>query len=1003
MSSLMDAGFVPLDSLTNKPAIDLAKLRRKLASGNGPAFWRTLEEADSTEEAAALLDDEFPSVRGSNLGAIDRRNLLKVMGASLAMAGAAACTRQPPEYIVPYVRQPENIVPGLPLFYATAAPINGYGRGLLVESHLNRPTKIEGNPDHPGSLGSTGIFEQASILSLYDPDRSPSVLKQGRLSDFGHFQEALAGEKRNLAQRQGEGLAILTTTFTSPTLLAQMRRVQSQFPRARFYTHHAGGSLAAANAAKAIAGKPASIIYDLSKADVVVSLESDFLIAQAGSLAYSRHTAARRAVDNGVKPWRFYAIESSPSVTGSIADHRFPYQAAKIPALAYQLASACGANAPAASGQAPQWMKAIVQDLQAAPKGRTVVIPGEYQPESVHRAAFAINQALGNIGSTVKIIESPEGDLPMAPIEQLVGDLNSGQVEVLMMLGGNPVYDAPGSLQFSSAMSHARFIAHLSAYYNETSQFAHWHIPEAHFLETWGDVRAFDGTVTIQQPLIAALYGGKTAAEVLANVGTQQDTGAHDLVKGYWRNIYTGSGFEEFWETAVHDGIVPGTVLSELKPTGTSVELPALTAAGEGLEVVFRPDPTVGNGEWANNAWLQELPKPQNKLCWDNTIWMSPKTAGDLKVKSEEVAKITVGSQTIEGPVWILPGHVNNSITVQFGYGRQSGGRVAEKIGYNAYPLQNAASPFVTAGSLKGTGKRFELANTQATQTMEEREPVRIASYEKFLEDPAFPTEEEKPLAADDTLYPAYKYDGYKWGMVIDLNVCTGCSACSIACQAENNIAVVGKDQVSRGRHMHWIRIDQYYHGDLDHPVSYNQPVPCMHCENAPCELVCPVAATVHSGEGLNQMVYNRCVGTRYCSNNCPYKVRRFNFYLYADWQTPSLHGLRNPDVTVRSRGVMEKCSYCVQRIQEAKITSEKENRQIRDGEVVTACSQVCPTQAITFGDLNDKTSKVAKQAANKRNYGLLDDLNTRPRTTYLGYVRNQNPALGGEHGNREA
>jgi molybdopterin-containing oxidoreductase family iron-sulfur binding subunit len=423
------------------------------------------------------------------------------------------------------------------------------------------------------------------------------------------------------------------------------------------------------------------------------------------------------------------------------------------------------------------------------------------------------------------------------------------------------------------------------------------------------------------------------------------------------------------------------------------------------VEVVFRPDPTIGDGTYSNNGWLQELPKPQSKMTWDNVVLISPKAATDMHIDKGHVLRVTVDGKSIEGPTWILPGHAEDSVTITFGYGREGSGRVGNKIGYNAYSIQNAATPYVAAGSVAKTGRTYRIANVQETQTMAGREPVRAADLAEFRQHPDFPTMYEKPLPPDLTLYhpEQFPYTGYKWGMAIDLNVCIGCHSCIIACQAENNIAVVGKDQVARGRHMHWIRVDRYYSGNLDDPEIYNQPIPCMHCENAPCELVCPVAATVHSDEGINQMVYNRCVGTRYCSNNCPYKVRRFNFYLYSDWETPSLYGVRNPDVTVRSRGVMEKCTYCIQRIQEVKIQTEKEGRRAYDGEIRTACQQVCPTEAITFGDLNDRNSKVAKLQALRRNYGLLDELNTRPRTTYLGYVRNPNEALRGQRANRES
>ncbi|MGA8027060.1 MAG: TAT-variant-translocated molybdopterin oxidoreductase [Bryobacteraceae bacterium] len=1005
---MKDTHLISLESLMEplkKATLDLQALREKLAAGRGPAFWRTLEEAAESEELREYVEQEFPGLSGQVPQGVDRRSLLKVMAASLAMAGAAACTRQPPEYIVPYVRQPENVIPGIPLFYATAMPVEGYARGLLVESHLNRPTKVEGNPDHPASLGATGIFEQASILDLYDPDRSEAVLHTGRISSWGEFTVAAINEAENLNGRKGEGLAILSGVTTSPTLINQMNAILGQWPMAKWYVHEPCRSPAIASAAKKIAGRGALVTYDLSQADVIVSLECDFMNAGPAMLANARQFAAHRSVDNGANPCRLYAIESSPSVSGSIADHRFAVKSSDIPAIAYQLAKACGVAAPDVAGNAPSWLTTVANDLTNA-KGRSVVLPGEFQPESVHLAAYAINAALGNVGKSVRILEGVEPDNTHS-LEELTADLNGGHVETLLILGGNPVYAAATRLGFPDAIKKARLVIRLGQFFDETSLWSHWHVPEAHYLETWSDSRAFDGTATIQQPLIMPLYNGKSAHEILTIFEMKPDLPSHDIVKAYWQNQNKNADFATQWPKSIHDGWVNGTAVAAINAAG-SVALPALTSTAiSGVEVVFRPDPTIGDGRHANNGWLQELPKPQSKMTWDNVVAISPKAATDMKVSKGDVLRVKVGDKSIEGPAWILPGHAEDSVTITLGYGREMAGRVGNKIGYNAYAIQDPASPYVAGGSVVKTGRSYRLANIQETQTMAGREPVRAADLAEFRQHPNFPTldDEKKPLPPGESLYlpQEFPYKGYKWGMAIDLNVCIGCHSCIIACQAENNIAVVGKDQVARGRHMHWIRVDRYYSGNAENPDMYNQPVPCMQCENAPCELVCPVAATVHSTEGINQMVYNRCVGTRYCSNNCPYKVRRFNFYLYSDWQTPSLYGARNPDVTVRSRGVMEKCSYCIQRIEEVKIRSEEEGRRARDGEILTACQQVCPTQAITFGDLNDGNSKVAKLQASQRTYGLLEDLNTRPRTRYLGYVRNANEALRGQRGTRES
>ncbi len=980
---------------TPQKAVDIGALRERLASGRGPAFWRTLDEAAETNELKEYVEQEFPGLSGQIPEGMDRRSLLKVMAASLAMAGAAACTKQPKELIVPYVRQPENIIPGLPLFYATAMTTAGYARGLLVESHLNRPTKAEGNADHPASLGSTTVYEQASILSLYDPDRSEAVMHEGRLSDWPEFTGLFSTEAQSIATRKGEGLAVLTGVTTSPTLISQMNTLLTQWPGAKWYIHEPSVNPAVASAAKKIAGKPAIVTYDLSKADIIVSLESDFLNNGPAALAYARQFSAKRGIDKGQTPARLYAIESSPSVSGSLADNRFAVKSTAIPGIAYQLAKACGVSAPD-GGTAQSWVAAIADDLKQA-KGRSVVIAGDFQPESVHLAAHAINMALGNVGTTVKVLEAVEPDNTHT-LEELANDLNGGHVEDLLILNVNPVYSAPASLNFEAAIKKARLVVRLGQMFDETSRWSHWHIPEAHYLETWSDARAFDGTTTIMQPLIEPLYGGKSSHELLTILLGKPDQSSHEIVKAYWQD-QKKNDFDTLWKTTLHNGFMEGSTSNEIKAAG-QVSLPSLSASEANFEIVFRPDPMIGDGSWANNGWLQELPKPQTKVTWENTVYVSTKDAEAQKLQNGDVVKITVNGKSTTGPVFIVPGHAVGSATVFLGYGRDNSGRVGTKIGYNAYLIQDNATPLVAVGAIAKTGDKIVLANVQEMQTMAERAPVRAAEFSEYREHPDFPTREEPAVPAELTLYPnQWTYEGYKWGMTIDLNTCTGCNACIIACQAENNIAVVGKDQVIRGRHMHWIRVDRYYAGNLDTPEMYNQPVPCMHCENAPCEVVCPVAATVHSQEGLNQMVYNRCVGTRYCSNNCPYKVRRFNFYLYSDWQTESMYGMRNPDVTVRSRGVMEKCSYCVQRIQEAKISTEKQGRRIGDGEILTACQQVCPTQAITFGDLNDPHSNVAKQQALKRNYSLLDDLNTRPRTTYLGYVRNSNEALRGQRG----
>jgi molybdopterin-containing oxidoreductase family iron-sulfur binding subunit len=607
-----------------------------------------------------------------------------------------------------------------------------------------------------------------------------------------------------------------------------------------------------------------------------------------------------------------------------------------------------------------------------------------------------MNQALGNVGKTVTYTDRIEANPvdQLASLTELVDDMRSGAVSALLILGGNPVYDAPADLGFLAAMQKVKVRFHVGLYSNETAAWCQWHVPEAHYLESWSDARAWDGTVSIIQPLIEPIYGGKTFHDVMNVLLNRGDRSSHDTVRGYWRARHNTPDFDDYWHISLHDGVIAGTALPEKTAPPAKIPPPS-PAQSQGLEVVFRPDPTIGDGAFSNNSWLQELPKQQNTMTWDNAVWVSPKTAQTLHVETGDIVQLTLDGRAVKGPVWVQPGQADDSITIHFGYGRTRSGRVANRIGFNAYLLRTAGSLWHASGvAISRVSTGYSFATRQITQTMEERDPFRVATFEEYHKEPGFARPEEQRVAEKTTLFPLWEYPKYKWGMSIDLTACTGCEACMVACQAENNIAIVGKEEVAKGRHMNWIRVDRYFAGPLDDPEIYYQPVPCMHCEYAHCELVCPVAATVHSAEGLNEMVYNRCVGTRYCSNNCPYKVRRFNFFLYSDWNTQSLYGVRNPDVTVRSRGVMEKCSYCIQRISRAKIEAEKQDRRVRDGDILTACQQACPAQAIVFGDLNDPKSELVRRVNQKRNYALLEEINTRPRTTYLARLRNPNPDL---------
>jgi MoCo/4Fe-4S cofactor protein with predicted Tat translocation signal len=1049
--------------------LDLETVRRELRDKRGPEFWRSLDELAGTPEFQELLHREFPrqasewveavgaSGAGSgsvpDAGGTSRRAFLQLSSASLALAGLTACTRQPVEKIVPYVEQPEQVVPGRPLFFATTLVQAGYGVGVLAESHEGRPTKLEGNAEHPASLGATDMFAQASILTLYDPARSQAVLHDGRAAMASSLLVAVAQLMRAKQAAGGRGMRLLTGAVTSPTFAAQMKDFAALYPEARWHRWEAAGPLQSRAAAVRAFGRPVEVRYDLSHADVIATFDADLLAAGPGAVTYARQFADRRRVraaspDLARTMNRLYAAETTPSPTGSIADHRLPLPPHELEALLLALAREVGVAVPAAAppaagepGKKAQarlaWLKALAADLAAHP-GASLVVAGETTSPAAQVLAHAINEQLGNTGKTVVYTEPAEIDAVdhLQSLAELVRDMRAGQVDVLIMLGGvNPVYTAPADLEFAEALTKVATRLHHGLLADETAEYCHWHVPAAHELESWGDARAFDGTASLVQPLIEPLYGGKSLQEVMAILLGHGETSGYELVRATWNGKLPGD-FEAAWRKALHDGVIPGTQLPPLgtvavaaaavaQAAGEIAAAGAAAAAGQAgaLTLCFQPDPTIGDGSWAGNVWLQELPKPMTKLTWDNAVLISPATHQRLKLDWEERVRVTVGGRRLDAAVWVLPGQAEDTLTLSLGYGRRRAGENGSGLGFNAYVLRTSAGIWSAPATLKGLGERYIFACTQnhhaidqeqgidedrlAGQKEEKRNIVRTATLAEFQRDPEFavhspedaepPTRE--PTPRDMTLYPNRKYEGHAWGMAIDLNVCTGCSACVVACQAENNIPVVGKDQVMRRREMHWIRIDRYFTGDMDDPGLHVQPVPCMQCENAPCELVCPVGATTHSAEGLNDMTYNRCVGTRYCSNNCPYKVRRFNFLRYSDRTSPLAAMMYNPDVTVRMRGVMEKCTYCVQRIEHAKIDSQVSGQPISEQRLKTACQQACPTQAIVFGDLNAEKlggppAEVTRWKASPLNYGMLDDLNTRPRTTYLARVTNPSPQL---------
>ncbi|MFB3817135.1 MAG: TAT-variant-translocated molybdopterin oxidoreductase [Candidatus Methylomirabilales bacterium] len=986
--------------------LSLRAIRERLEGARGREHWRSLEELADTPEFQDLLHREFPENATEWTDPVGRREFLKLMSASLALAGLGACTSPPAEMIVPYVQAPEAIVPGKPLFFATAMPLAGSAVGLLVESHMGRPTKVEGNPKHPASLGATDAFAQASVLGLYDPDRSRVILKAGQLASWSTFLAELNRALEAQRGRQGEGIRILTETVTSPTLASQLRALLAAFPKAKWHQYEPAGRDAVRAGSRLAFGEFVETQYRLENADVILALDADFLTTGPGSLRYARDfTARRRPQGREGAMNRLYAVESAPTSTGTLADHRLPLKAGDVPGFARAVAAALGIPGIAADSGTPaphaRWIAAVAKDLQAH-RGQSLIVAGDQQAPAVHALAHAMNAALGNVGQTVLYTEPVEADpvLQMDSLRELAQDMEAGAVDLLVILGGNPAFTAPADLEFARRMGEVRLRVHLGLYDDETARLCHWHIPEAHYLESWSDARAYDGTVTILQPLIAPLYGGKTAHELLSALLGASDKSGHDSLREYWQGRFKGEDFERFWRTSLHDGVMAGTALPpkavSLQAAWRGAAVREEAVATGGLEVTFRPDPTIYDGRFANNGWLQELPKPLTKLTWDNAALISPATAERLGVQNEDLVELTLAGRTVTAPIWILPGQPVDSVALHFGHGRTRAGSVGTGTGFNAYAIRVSGAPWAASGlRIRKTGGRYPLVSTQDHARMQGRHLVRAGTLAEYRKHPEFAREMVEEPRREDSLYPGFKYEGYAWGMAIDLSACTGCNACVVACQAENNSPIVGKDQVSRGREMHWLRIDRYYQGGLDNPEVSLQPVMCQHCENAPCEPVCPVSATVHSSEGLNDMVYNRCVGTRYCSNNCPYKVRRFNFLRYQDYETPSLKLLRNPDVTVRSRGVMEKCTYCVQRINAAKIEAEKQDRPVRDGEILTACQQACPTQAIVFGNINDPGGRVAKLKGDPRSYGLLADLNTRPRTSYLARLRNPNPELG--------
>ena len=973
-------------------------------------YWRSLEELAGTPEFAAFIERRAPRFRDV-VSTFDRRRFLQLMAASMALGGLSGCGPEAEErQLLPYVEQPENIIPGRNRYYTGATIQDGYANGVLVAHQMARPIKVEGNPDHPASLGAASAIMQASILELYDPRRAQTIFGDGRITSWERFVSVLYSRRNSLMSGKGEGLRILSGATTSPSFASQMEKLQQQFPAMRWHQweplHRDGEHLSAARSF----GQNADRIFDLSKAERIFGVESDLISATPGWLAYARQfAAARRPVETSGAMSRVYAIESTPTLLGAKADHRLSMPPGDIAASLRYLAGLLGAGPQAWShteSQHAHWLKAVADDLNQN-KGKALLHAGREQSVEIHLLTDAINAELGAIGNTVKLIAPVEvtAESKQQSLTDLADDMASGKVDTLIILGANPVYDAPADLDFAARLHHVPFSASLALYDDETAVACKWRIPAAHVFETWSDARAFDGTITMMQPQVRPLYSGHAAQEVMAVLLGDTSPDSYRLLRDYWQQRAqqeSRGDFEPFWHNSFRDGVVAGTAepALALKPVADlAAQIPVNagnSAQGE-LQALFRPDEGLWDGRHANNPWLLEMARAFTRLTWDNAALIAPATAKRLHLNTHDMVEIAIDQIKLKVPVFILPGQATDCITLPLGWGRAAH-ELGVSSGFNAYTIRRSAHSWTaTITSIVKTGEAYKLATTQNQDRVLGRDLIREGDLAQFNSDARTIVAEKKA----ESLYQPFEYPDRAWAMTVDLNSCIGCQACTIACQAENNVPIVGKDQVLAGRVMHWLRVDRYYSGPADAPDTAFEPMPCMHCEQAPCEVVCPVHATVHDHEGLNLMVYNRCVGTRFCSNNCPYKVRRFNFFGYAEENERAAESW-NPEVTVRGRGVMEKCTYCIQRIRTVQIDAEKENRKIADGEVITACQQSCPTQAIVFGDRNDRDSAVAKRKAWPIDYVLLEELNTRPRTSYSALIRNPNPAISQASGSSE-
>ncbi|PAY04704.1 molybdopterin oxidoreductase [Bradyrhizobium sp. UFLA03-84] len=965
-------------------------MKRDIRHGNrvaspqgGPRQWSGIEELLNDPSFQAFVDAEYPAAQQFSPTA--RRQFLKLMGASFALAGLTGCEKSPFVAALPYVDQPDDVTIGTPRTYATAVVFDGYAQPVLATTYSGRPTKLDGNPDHPVTQGRSDVFMQSAVLGLYDPDRAQVPTRRGKPVSWTDVVATTGVLREGWARDEGEGLRLLVGPITSPTLLRQIDALLKQFPKARVHLHVPAEASQRRLLAEAAYGKALDLHYALERCEVVVSLDDDILgpgldqVRNARGWATSRRRSADRPGNH------LFMAESVPSATGATAGRRLIADASRMPILAEALAKALGISGAGAgdlSARERDWIGRAA-DACGEARSKSLVCVGPAAGEAAAIWTARINDVLGNAGQTLNFTGPIAGPPAPGTLAELVSDIHAGKVQSIIVIDCNAAYNAPGELETADALRRVRTSIHVGLQRDETGALCEWQLPTAHALESWSDARAVDGTATIIQPVIVPFYDVRTIHQVFAMLLGEIDPASDAAVHETWQTTF-GDTFSTRWKQALCEGFVEGAAaFVEAKPVSGAVTAPSML---DETDVVFRLDPTVWDGQFANIGWLQELPKPLTTVTWSNIVALAPDLAKRILVANGDHVEVRIGDRNVTGPAWIMPGQAGNTVALYLGYGRTRAGRVGDGLGYDAYQVRPVDRPWLAKGSVGKVDGAETLAVTQLHHRMEGFDFVREVS----------PGEVAKPSSSEQaSFYPKWRSSENAWGMVIDLDACIGCNACVAACTAENNVPVVGANQLKVGREMHWLRIARYYDGSIEEPKSYFQPVPCMHCEDAPCEMGCPVHATTHSPEGLNQMVYNRCIGTRTCSSYCPYKVRRFNFFDYrapADSPTQAAH---NPDVTVRSRGVMEKCTYCVQRIEAAHVTADKESRPLREGEVVTACQQACPTKAIVFGDINDPNSEVSRLKRDGRHYVLLEELGTRPRTTYLARWRDDGSGSG--------